>query len=262
MVWLNGEWKEEGAAGLPVDDGAFLRGEGVFETMLALNGKVFALEKHWERFQAGGERFEMEVPKLASAFSIVKELLARNSFEEGARVRVRATQSRQTLLFTAQESAPLPEKLDLRTTPFRRNEKGSLVGIKAISYSENTVALAQGKKEGAHEVLFANTAGNWCEGAWTNVFAVENGVLLTPPLSSGCLPGVTREIVIALAEEIGAEVREEERSLSSLASLNEFFLTSSLLGVGAVRLFDGRELGEGALTKKLARLLLEREEAL
>ena len=135
------------------------------------------------------------------------------------------------------------------------------MGVKAISYGENAIALAEGKKVGADEVLFANTKGDWCEGAWSNVFAVEKGCVLTPSLLSGCLPGVTREVVMELAQEAGMEVVESARPVASLCEVDEIFLTSSLLGVGAVRQFDGHAFPEGPVTARLAQLLDERESA-
>ena len=260
MVWLNGEWKEETEAAVAVDDESFLRGEGVFETMLALNGGVFELERHWSRLERSCQRLQFEICDLSTALPILEELLQRNSFEAKSRVRVRVTRSRQSLLFSAQMGAPYPEHLSLVTTAFQRNEKSALAGIKATSYGENSFALAEAKRKGAHEILFANTSGSWCEGAWSNVFAVAEGVLRTPPLRSGCLPGVTREIVLELAREAGFKVKEEERSLESLQEIEELFLTSSLLGVAAVREFDGRDLQAGAVTEKLRELFSAREQ--
>ncbi len=260
MVWLNGEWKEEGEATVAVSDEAFLRGEGVFETMLALNGEVFELARHWSRFELGCERFAFELLDLSQAMPLLAELLERNCFEAGARVRVRATRSRENLLFSAKVSDPTPEDLILLKTPYRRNEQGALAGLKAISYGENSVALAEGRLKGAHEVLFANTRGHWCEGAWSNVFAVEEGRLLTPPLRSGCLPGVTREVVLELGGDLGLEVGEEERPMEGLTEVDELFLTSSVMGIGAVTRFEERVLERGRVTEELSRRLRAREE--
>lgn len=260
MIWLNGEWKAEGEAAVAADDGAFLRGEGVFETMLALGGKVFELERHWKRLGEGCERFGIEVFEVSQGREICEELLARNGLTMAdERVRVRVTRTPSHFLFTASEGKVYPEELVVVTSPFSRNEKSALAGLKAISYGENVLALAEGRARGAHEVLFANSKGNWCEGAWSNVFAVEGGRLLTPPLSSGCLPGVTRELVIELAREEGLEVVEGEISLERVVKADEIFLSSSLLGVGAVRQFDGHDLSEGPISRRLGALLARRE---
>ena len=262
MIWLNGEWKEEGEAVVAAHDGALLRGEGVFETMLALGGRLFELERHWKRMKNGCDLFGIEVCGLMEVREICEELLRKNELaEEGKRVRVRVTQTPDHLMVTASEGRPYPEKLALVTTPFVRNERGALTGMKAISYGENTLALAEGKTRGAHEVLFGNSKGDWCEGSWSNVFAVKEGRVLTPPLTSGCLPGVTREVVIELARETGLEVVEIAMPMERVGEMEEVFITSSLLGVGAVAQFDGEVLEAGPVTRQLALLLDKREKA-
>ncbi len=261
MIWLNGKWKKEEEAAVGVTDSSFLRGEGVFETMLARKGKIVELERHWQRLAKGGLKFGIQALELAEARSILRELLAYHEFEPQARVRVRVTQSRDNLLFSARESAPYPQLLRLSSTPYRRNEAGALTGIKTLSYSENSVALSEAKRKGADEIIFANGRGEWCEGAWSNVFAVENGRLLTPPLESGCLPGVTRELVLALARKEGLEVLEIARPVNMLRTVDEIFLTSSLLGVGVVGQLDDRAFEKSPMSALLARLLRDYEEA-
>lgn len=259
MVWLNGDWKKELEAVVPVSDGGLLRGEGVFETMLAQGGRVFELERHWRRLKRGCEAFGLDLPEVQDFRKICEELLERNGEPSEHRVRVRITRSAHSLLVTSRVSVGYPETLVLQRSPFLRNERSALSGLKAISYGENSLALAQGKRAGADEVLFTNTRGDWCEGAWSNVFAVEDGRLLTPPLTSGCLPGVTRELIIELAQEAGIELIEEARNLVSLAKVEELFLTSSLLGVGPVSQWDGASFSVGPVTAHLAKLLAHRE---
>lgn len=261
MVWLNGEWKEEGSAFVASRDGAFLRGEGVFETMLALGGRVFALERHWGRLATGSRRFGLELCNGEEGKAICEQLLGRNGLvADGVRVRVRVTRSPHSFLFSAQVGAPYPEELVLLTSPFSRNEKSALVGLKAISYGENALALAEGRERGGHEVLLANTQGHWCEGAWSNIFAVEKGRLMTPPLASGCLPGVTRELVLQLARDEGLEVSEVALPIEQVGQVDELFLTSSLLGIGPVRQFEGHTLDEGPVTARLRQRLRQCEE--
>ncbi|GHC55327.1 aminotransferase class IV [Roseibacillus persicicus] len=262
MVWLNGEWKEEGAACLATDDGAFLRGEGVFETMLSRGGKVFELKKHWARLGEGCGRFGLGLMGEGEAETICEELLRRNSFTSSEeRVRVRVTRSADHLLFTAANGGKRDGGLRLMVSPYRRNEHSALAGIKAISYAENSLALAEGRRAGADEVLFANSQGEWCEGAWSNIFAVEKGRVLTPPLSSGCLPGVTRELVIGLARAQGREVVEVPLAIERVGEADELFLTSSLLGIGAVQRFGEQILAAGEVTSALKEALAKYEKA-
>lgn len=261
MVWLDSEWKEEGEAVIGITDRGFLRGEGVFETLLALQGRPFELERHWERLERGSRLFELTVPSLPQGRAICEELLARNGFGQGhqdaARVRLRITNTPQHLLMTAELSRRFLDATSAKSSPFPRNERGALVGVKAISYGENIV-LADADPL-AMESLVANTRGEWCEGTWSNLFAVDDGELLTPPLSSGCLPGVTRAVVIELAREKGLRVREVARPLGWLRKAEEIFLTSSLQGVVAITRLDGCEVRHNAISRELSQALTERE---
>ena len=106
--------------------------------------------------------------------------------------------------------------------PWRRNEHSAIAGLKTTSYAENVIALAHAHERGAGEALFLNTAGDLCEGTGTNVFLVLDGELVTPPLSSGCLAGITRALVIELT---GAA--ERPITGDALSAASEVFLTSS-----------------------------------
>jgi branched-chain amino acid aminotransferase len=141
------------------------------------------------------------------------------------------------------------------TVPWTRNERGALAGLKTTSYGENVVALARAREQGATEALFANTQGRLCEGTGSNVFVVLGGRLLTPPLSSGCLAGITRELVL---EWSGAE--EADLPLGALAEAEEVFLTSSTRDIQAVQRVDGGDLpaAPGPVTAMAQRIFAER----
>ena len=144
---------------------------------------------------------------------------------------------------------PWPPTADVVLVPWPRNERSAVAGLKTVSYAENDVALAWAADRDAGEAIFANTAGRLCEGAGSNVFIVRDGRLLTPPLSSGCLAGVTRELLL----EAGV-AREEDLEASALARADEAFLTSSTREVHPIRLVDGRPLPRcpGPLTQRAA----------
>lgn len=141
------------------------------------------------------------------------------------------------------------------TVPWTRNERGALTGLKTTSYAENVVALARAHEHGASEALFANTAGQLCEGTGSNVFVVLDGRLHTPPVASGCLAGITRALAV---EWTGAQ--ETELPFDVLERAEEIFLTSTLRDVQAVDRVDGRELtgGVGPVTAKAMRIFDER----
>ena len=116
-----------------------------------------------------------------------------------------------------------------------RNERSAVTGVKTTSYAENVVALAHAHARGASEALFLNTQGRVCEGTGSNVFAVIDGVIVTPPLSSGCLAGVTRDLVV---EWCGAE--ERDLTPADLSAAGELFVTSSTRDVHPVHDLDGQ----------------------
>jgi branched-chain amino acid aminotransferase len=155
--------------------------------------------------------------------------------------------------------APWPATTDVVVVPWPRNERSALAGLKTISYAENVVALAYAKARGAGEALFANLGGDLCEGTGTNVFVGRDGRLVTPPLSSGCLPGVTRDLLIELVEVV-----EEVMPVAGLAQVDEAFLSSSTREVQPIAAINGRRLAgaPGPLTKAAAdafRELVERD---
>ena len=141
------------------------------------------------------------------------------------------------------------------TVPWPRNERGALAGLKTTSYGENVVALARAAEAGASEAVFANLAGNLCEGTGTNVFYVVDGELRTPTLDSGCLAGVTRALLL---EWLGG--REVDEPIGVLERASEIFLASTTRDVQAVHACDGRSYpAPGPVTAEAVRVWAERE---
>jgi branched-chain amino acid aminotransferase len=140
---------------------------------------------------------------------------------------------------------------DVVTVPWPRNERGALAGLKTTSYAENVKALAEAHKKGASEAIFANTTGALCEGSGTNIFLVVNGQLITPPLSAGCLAGITRALII---ERSGLDIQQRDVPIDALRHAEEAFITSAIRDVQAIGAVDGQPLSAapGPLTQKAA----------
>ena len=148
-----------------------------------------------------------------------------------------------------------PETTAVVTVPWPRNERGVLVGLKTTSYAENVVALAAAHEQGASEAIFANLAGNLCEGTGSNVFYVVDGELRTPTLASGCLAGVTRALVLGW---YGG--REVDEPIEVVRSASEVFLASTTRDVQGVHRWDDLDLqAPGPVTREAARVWAERE---
>jgi branched-subunit amino acid aminotransferase/4-amino-4-deoxychorismate lyase len=134
----------------------------------------------------------------------------------------------------------------LVTSPFPRNERSPLAGLKCASYAENLIALDHARRAGADEALFYNTRGELCEAATANVFLVREGRIFTPPLASGCLPGTMRARVI---ERIAVE--ERDLTAADVEEADEVFLTSATRGVVRVAGVDGTAWLPGRVTAGL-----------
>jgi len=135
--------------------------------------------------------------------------------------------------------------------PWPRNERSPLAGLKCASYAENLVALDHARRAGFQETLFLNTAGHLCEAATANLFLVKNNVLLTPPLESGCLPGIAREVVLALARRCGMETSTATLFPIELHTADEVFLTSSINGLVRVSQVGDKIYPAGPVTPRL-----------
>lgn len=145
--------------------------------------------------------------------------------------------------------------------PWVRNERSAVAGLKTTSYAENVVALAYAAERGGDEALLANTVGDLCEGTGSNVVVEREGELLTPPLSSGCLAGITRELFLEWSRAAGLPVRESEAGElrwevldDVLAGRAHLALTSSTRHVQPVVALDGEPLEPGPLTREAQRV--------
>jgi len=261
-VWMNGELLPEDDAKISVFDHGLVVGDGVFETIKVASGVPFAMTRHLQRLRRSALGLGLPEPDIEQIRDGALAVIAASGGPPLARLRVTVTGGKSPLgsergdspataiVAMAEQPAPAPA-VDVVTVPWPRNERGALSGLKTTSYGENVRALAYAAERGGNEAIFANTVGELCEGTGTNVFVVIGGRLLTPPLSSGCLAGVTRALVIEWAE-----AQEEELPLSALASAEEAFLSGTTRDVQPIRRVDGILLpaAPGPVTRKAAEI--------
>jgi branched-chain amino acid aminotransferase len=261
-VWMNGDLLPDDDARVSVFDHGLVVGDGVFETIKVADGVPFAMTRHLTRLRKSALGLGLSEPDLDQIRAGALAVVAESGNPPLARLRVTVTGGKAPLgsergnspltTIVAMAEQPKPAaSVDVTTVPWPRNERGALSGLKTTSYGENVRALAYAAERGGNEAIFGNTVGQLCEGTGTNVFVVIGGRLLTPPLFSGCLAGVTRALVIEWA---GAE--EEELALEVLAGADEAFLSGTTRDVQPIRRVDGKELAAvpGPVTKKAAEI--------
>lgn len=258
-VWVDGELREEADACVSPFDHGLMTGDGIFETLKVYDGRPFAMRRHLERLERSADGLSLPLRPADELRLAIDAVVAANSVGDG-RVRLTVTggpsplgsergTSGPTTLIAATPMRPWPPIADVVVVPWPRNERGALAGLKTISYGENVVALAYARERDASEALFGNLVGNLCEGTGTNVFVGIGGRLVTPPLSSGCLAGVTRDLLL----EVTAAV-EEDVPLDRLAEVDEAFISSSTREVQPIAHIDGRPFAQapGPLTSAAA----------
>ncbi|GAB7107137.1 aminodeoxychorismate lyase [Streptomyces phaeofaciens JCM 4814] len=264
-LWLDGGLQDIESARVSVFDHGLTVGDGVFETVKAVDGRTFALTRHLARLARSARGLGLPEPDLDEVRRACAAVVEAHPVPLG-RLRITYTGGHgplgsdrgdqgPTLVVALGETTRRPDSTAVVTVPWTRNERGALTGLKTTSYAENVVALARAHQHGATEALFANTTGRLCEGTGSNVFVVLDGEIHTPPIASGCLAGITRELTV---EWTGA--KETDLPLDVLERADEVFLTSTLRDVQAVHRVDARELPgtPGPVTAKAMRIFDER----
>jgi branched-chain amino acid aminotransferase len=259
QVWINGELVDPAEARVSVFDHGLTVGDGVFETLKAVDGRPFALRRHLARLRHSAAGLGLRIPVDDDTLrAAVSDVLAASALPL-ARVRITVTggpsplgsergEHDATVVVAAAVLAEAPATTAACTVPWPRNERGAVAGIKTTSYAENVVALAHARERDCTEALFLTTTGLLCEGTGSNVFVGIDGRLVTPPLSSGCLAGVTRALVLQVTT-----ATEEDIPADALDAADEVFLTSTGRDVQGVHRLDGRELAApGELTSEAA----------
>jgi branched-chain amino acid aminotransferase len=269
-VWIS----SGGGVGLHDRDGAQVSafdhgmtvGDGVFETLKVVEGVPLALTRHLDRLSRSCQILGLEPPDLGAIRAAVADVVA--SEPEAARLgRLRVTctggvgplasdrtPGAGTTIVAINPMQPWPATTSAVVVPWVRNERSAVVGAKTTSYAENVVALAWAHERGYSEGLFLNSIGSVCEGTGTNVFTVKDSWVRTPPLSSGCLAGITRELLL----EWGMAV-EADLTLEDLENADEVFLTSSTRDVHPVtKLGDRVWESPGSETREVATRFIRR----
>lgn len=240
--WVDDRLVEADDARVSVLDHGFTVADGVFETLKVVAGTPFALTRHLRRLATSASGLGLPAPDGQRVREAVAAVCAANRDAVGQLGRLRVTYTAgpaplgsergtqgTTLVVAVAAGSRWPSSCAVSVVPWARNERSAVAGLKTTSYAENVVALAAAKAQGSSEAVMANTRGELCEGTGSNVFVVVGGRVLTPPLDSGALAGITRELVLEWTQ-----AQEETLPLEVLRDAEEVFLTSSTRDVQAV----------------------------
>jgi len=251
-VWVDGALVAVDQARISPFDHGLLVGDGVFETIRVYGGHPFAWTRHLDRLAHSADGLGLPVPDRDELRAAAVAVLQANDHLE-ARLRITVTggvaplgsergAAGPTVVVASSPLRPWPAAVSVVVVPWVRNDRGATAGLKTTSYAENVRALAYAHERGASEAMFANTRDELCEATGSNVFVVRDGVVATPPGSSGCLLGVTRALVLELAAKSGITVDESPLSLDALRDADEAFLTSTTREVQPISAVDDRAL--------------------
>jgi len=271
IIYINGSFLPEAEAMINVDDGGWLHGAGLFETMRAENGRVFRFEQHIDRLRRSSEVILRPLDRSALPnVRVVTELLRRNDLSS---VRLRLTVSAGSMRGVT-DGSPAPLTVSLTASPLvpyasamyeqgvqvvicpnRVSPSDPIAGHKTTSYLPRLIGLRTAQQVGCLEALWFTTNHHLAEGCISNVFVVTQGVLRTPPVDTPVLPGITRGVVLELSKILNIETREEPLTINDLLDAEEVFLTNAIMHVMPVIRVEKHDISEGRVGETTRNLL-------
>ena len=277
-IYLNDCFVRKEDARVSVFDHGFLYGDGVYETLRAYQGRIFLWERHVARLRRSCELIGLELPMHDEAWiSIIAELLVRNGLQDaGLRLTVSRGEGElgidpnlcpnPTIVVMAKPVVTYTDKqLEqgkiLHLSSVRRNpELAQSPQIKALSFLNNILAKQEAVRVGADDALMLNMEGYLAECTTSNIFFVKNKQLYTPAVDCGILKGITREVIMELANERGVSVEEGQYTMEQLLQADECFMTNTGIEIMPVSRIGDSQIGQGRrgpLTGELRKVFTE-----
>lgn len=270
-IYLNNQLVPEKEAKISIFDRSYLYGEGVFETLRAYNGHVAFSDLHYERMKKNCKRLNIDMPVDKHSFEkiLLKTINANNIKDAYVRVTVSPVGAsfglkkpqRMTTNFSVfcKEFTGRPDDLYnfgakvivVKSAP---SDHPTMADIKSTSYLNKMIARDEVVKLNADEGIFCSPEGKVLEGSSTNIFMVRGEKITTPLIKEGVLSGITRNVILNLAEANGIEISEAQIDLKDLKRCDEIFLTGSTTEVLPVKeLVDVTEKNPapGPITKRI-----------
>ena len=280
LVYMDGKFYPKSEAKISVYDHGLLYGDGVFEGIRAYNGIVFHLKEHIDRLYRSAHPIFLKIPLTKSQLTeAVLKTLKKNNLTN-AYIRLVVTRGvgdlgldprkcpKATIIIITEPMLQLnsPEALangiTTTITWVKRNPVDAATHeIKSLNYLNSILGKIEANNTGANEAICLNKTGYVCEGVGENIFIVRDGEIITPPVSSGALNGITRAVIIRLAKKLGIEVTERNITPNELFTADEAFFTGTAAEVAPIREVNKRVIGAGKPGPVTKRIMQEFEKA-
>ncbi|MCM8818817.1 MAG: aminotransferase class IV [Candidatus Omnitrophica bacterium] len=230
----------------------FLYGDGIFETMISFNKKIFRFQQHWDRMVFGAKVCNLEVPNK----KLIEKLIVDNLKEGLCYIRLNLWRKRPNTISTEKEKEtnfliiirdfkPYPEKFYKEgmvcglSKKIRRNNYSIISKIKSLNFLENIILKIEAEKERCDDMIVLDSSGYISEGSVSNIFFVKDNFIYTPSVECGCLEGITRRVIFEISEKENIKVKEGRFKIDFLSDCDEVFLTNTLMGIMPVKEIKG-----------------------
>lgn len=271
-AYVNGRIVPAGEAVISVFDRGLVLGDGLFETLRAREGRPEFLSLHYRRWTRSARLLRLRVPVTEDRLRDLISTLCRRSLIDDAAVRITLTRGRYegglsidpsippSLVITLMPVAPAPAALHAKGVKVAISSinKAAASGldprIKSINYLANIFAKAEGDARGCYEAILLGARGEIAELSTSSFFCVLDGTVVTPPIETGILPGITRQVLIKEMRRAKIPFREGEIFPADIPRMSEAFLCSSVRGPVPIAKIEGKNVGTGKPGPVFARL--------
>jgi branched-chain amino acid aminotransferase len=271
-IYIDGSFYSQADAKVSVFDHGLLYGDGIFEGIRFYNGRVFKLAEHLDRLWDSAKAICLKIPmSIQEMEAALLETIRQNELQDGY-IRLIVTRGvgnlglspdrcpKASVIIIVANIALYPEEkyetgMDMVTCATRRISPAALPPtVKSLNYLNNILAKIEANHAGADEGLMLNEEGFVAECTGDNIFVIKRGEVFTPPIYSGGLRGITRDVVFGICAEFGLKVTETELTRYDVFTADECFLTGTAAEVIAANRLDTREIGDGkpgAITRRI-----------
>ncbi len=267
-VFFNGEFIPEEEAVVPVTDRGWMYGDGLFDTMRLFEGKPFLWDRHMHRLMQGAATMLISVPYgMGDLAAVVGHLMELNDFFSGV-IRIQLSRAGKRRGYAPSNASgvnclvslhPLPNLETVKPDGFRAvistqvvPDQSPFSGIKSVNRLPQVMAATEAEVAEADDAFLINPHGNLVSATAGNLFWIDGETVCTPPLESGCLPGITRQFVLEMCPRLELTVAEKDITAGQLAARDGVFITNSVRGVQSVRSLLNQRLQMSPLIAKLA----------